>query len=308
MRRFLFILVLALSWAFLAASAQAQDTPVLSNLEISLWPEFDQPEMLIIYRGLFAADTPLPLPVEFSIPASVGQPTAVAYVGEGGQRLNQQYTTRVDGDSLIVSFELSTLGFQLEYYAALPVDSAGQRDFAYSYVADYPISALNLEIQEPPSAQAFVVDPAPGLVTQESDGLTHHFVEVGSLAQGETRSWTVTYQKADSALTIESLAPAPAPTAAASPLGEETNGSSVVIFIVAFFALIAVGGGAFWLGRRTQPAQQAPPPSIRRSKRRGSGGRSSERIEETSFCHQCGTSLRFDAVFCHACGATVRRP
>ncbi len=316
MRRFFLNLVLGL--AFLAGSVQAQETPTLSTLELSLWPEFDRPEMLVIYRGLFATGTPLPVAAEFRIPARAGQPTAVAYVGEGGQRFNLPSTTRVEGDWLVVSFELPTLGFQLEYYDALAVDPAGQREYAYTHTADYPITELSVDIQVPPDAQAFALDPAADAVVQEADGLTYHLVKTGSLVQGETRSWTVTYQKTGSALTIESLELVETPTEAATPATEAGDQSNVAIFIIAFVALVAVGGGAFWLGRQTQAAPEATPPPARQSKRRGSGrgrkGSGPERPqpspsfgEEAVFCYQCGAEMRPDSEFCHKCGASVRR-
>ena len=103
--------------------------PTISSLEVSLWPEFDHPEVLVIYRGRLDADTPLPVPVEILIPAGSGGPSAVAYVTPDGQRFNQQYTTREEGDWLAISFDLEAQGFQLEYYDALPVDSTGQREY-----------------------------------------------------------------------------------------------------------------------------------------------------------------------------------
>ena len=81
--------------------------------------------------GVLAGDTLLPVPLEIRIPASAGQPTAVAYADQGGQTFNQPYTTRVEGEWLVVAFELNSLGFQLEYYAPLAIDSAGQRSFTF---------------------------------------------------------------------------------------------------------------------------------------------------------------------------------
>lgn len=308
------ILILTFCVVILSGPVLAQDVPVLSDLEISLWPEYDRPEVLVIYRGLFAEDTPLPVPVEVSIPARVGQPTAVAYVGEGGQRLNQEHTTRIEGDWLVVAFELSTLGFQLEYYDALPADSAGQRQYTFAHVADYAITDLNLDFQVPPTAQDFALEPPADSVITESDGLVYHLVNAGSLAQGEERSWDFAYQKDNEELTVSAFVqpetPVPAPSAAAGG----TDDSTVLIFLVAFVALIAVGAAAFWLGRRTQPLQPEVPASPR-SKRRGSGRGSQVQHQllplsggqEALFCHQCGAELRADSDFCHKCGTAVRR-
>ena len=306
-------LTLAFFVLVLSGTVLAQDAPVLSDLEISLWPEYDRPEVLVIYRGLFAEDTPLPVPVAISIPARVGQPTAVAYVGEGGQRLNQPYTTRVEGDWLVVACELNTLGFQLEYYDALSADSAGQRRYTYTHVADYPITDLNLNFQVPLTAQDFALEPPADSVITESDGLIYHLVSAGALAQGEERRWALAYRKDNEELTISAFAQPGTPVPAPSPATGGTGNSTVLIFLVAFVALIAVGATAFWLGRRTQPLPPEIPAS--RPKRRGSGRGSEvqpQRLslsggQEALFCHQCGAELRADSDFCHKCGTAVRR-
>jgi hypothetical protein len=293
--------------ALLAWPAGAQDEPTLTSLELALWPEFDQPEVLVIYRGLFAPETLLPVPVEIRIPARVGQPTAVAYVGEGGQRFNQEHEARLEGDWLVVSFELPTQGFQLEYYDALPVDAADRREYLFSYTADYDLDTLNLEFQVPPTAEEFTLEPPTDSVVPETDGLVYHLVEAGSLSQGETRSWTFSYQKADSDLTVSAFVqdatqepPAPTVTTAA-------DNSTVLIFLVAFVGLVAVGAAAFWLGRRAQPISEVPPAAPRRRKRRGSGRGTPPPREESAFCYKCGAELRLDSEFCYKCGAAVRK-
>lgn len=322
MKRFLLTVTLCLIVLSVPAVARdgpssSGDTPTISELEIAIWPEFDRPEVLVIYRGVFAPDTVLPVPVEIRIPADAGQPTAVAYVDEAGQRFNQEYTTRVEGDVLVVSFDLGTLGFQLEYYHALPIDSAGQRLYTYAYTADYGITALNLEFQVPSSAEGFLLDPAADSAAREADGLTYHLVEAGQVAQGETQSWTFLYQKDNSDLTASAFTSPGESTPPALAAAASGDNSAVLIFLVAFVALVGVGTGAFWLGRRAEPIPQTAPPPGRQSKRRGSGQISgSERQpaspspsprQEKRFCHKCGVPLRPDSDFCHSCGAAVHR-
>lgn len=316
MKRLSLLLVVVLAiWAW---PALAQDAPTLSNLEIALWPEYDRQEVLVIYQGEFAPETPMPLPVELRIPARVGAPTAVAYAGEGGQRFNQEHTTRVEGDWLVVSFQLPTPGFQLEYYDALSIDSEGGRTYAYSFAADYATEALGLEFQVPPTSDGFALDPPADSVAPEADGLTYHLVQVGQVEKGQTESWTLAYQKADSDLTVSSLIQpdAPAPVAPANPVPAAVDGdnSTVLLFLIAFVALVGVGAGAFWLGRRTQADTGMAPAPSPRPKRRGSGrGQGDQRLggpssggSESMFCYKCGEQLRSDSDFCHRCGAEVR--
>jgi hypothetical protein len=313
MKRNLVFLVFILM--VLALPVRAQETPTLSTLDIALWPEFDRPEMLVIYQGALAPETPLPASVELRIPARVGQPTALAYVSED-QLLTLQFVTRQDGDWLVVAFELPTLGFQLEYYDdRLSIDSSGKREFSYSYHPDYPVANLTFQAQVPPDADEFVLEPPAGFVTAGDHGLDYHTVAVGSVEQGQELAWSLSYQKAGSKLTQDILFPeavsSPVP-AQPVPSGQEDN-SNVLIFLIGFVVIVAVGGGAFWLGRRTQPLPEPLPTTPR--KRRGSGhglpddsaqapflGRS-----EGLFCYRCGSELRPGADYCQKCGAAARR-
>lgn len=305
------VLLLIFALVVLARPVSAQSEPKLESLEISLWPEFDRPDMLVIYRGLLSAGTDLPAAVEFRIPARVGEPTAVAYVDAQGQRLNQQYTTSVDGEWLVVAFELPAQGFQLEYYDPLSVDADGKRSFGFLLVADYDVATLGLEFQVPPTAQEFALDPPADSVTQQADGLTYHLSTVASLERGQERSWTVSYVKSDAGTTSDLLFAEQTPSAPAAEVG--ANDSVAPIILGGFVALVATGAAGFWLGRRTQPP--APVPAASRPRRRGSGRGSPSMGAEASlrgsqpaqFCHRCGTALRPDGEFCQGCGAEVRR-
>lgn len=309
------VLTLALLCAALAVwPVRAQETPTFATLEIALWPEYDAPEMLVIYRGVLAADTVLPVPLEIRIPASIGQPTAVAYADESGQTFNQPYTTRVEGESLVVELELDSLGFQLEYYAPLTIDSAGQRSFTFDYTADHPVEDLRLEAQVPFAADGYALEPDSGASAQDAGSLTYYRVAAGSLVQGETRTWTITYANPGGVLTRDALAPASETqqTPAPAPVSQTEDNSTVIIFAIAFVVLVAVGGGAFWLGKQTQPA---PEPAVSpQRKRRGSGRGATEREgrlspvrgDQARFCFRCGADLRPDSEFCHKCGAEVR--
>ena len=310
------ILVVCLAlWAAPASAAErsgqvpAQGALALASLTVELWPEYDAPKLLVIYRGQFAAETSLPLPVEFRIPAEAGQPGAVAYLGEQSDLLSLDYTTRTEGDRLVVAFELPTRDFQLEYYTPLPGSPApGQRTFTYTYTADYAVAALDLRVQEPLSSQSFKLEPAADSVVQEADGLSYHLVATGPLRQNDTATWSVSYQKTDSSLTAGAFQPTVMPTASAlPPTSAENKGvSGTLIAVVALMALGAIGAGAFWFGKRAQPVPLPTAPS----KRRRGGQRSrpaQSKMQDAGFCFKCGARLRSDADFCHQCGAPVRK-
>lgn len=277
--------------------ALAQELPALSSLTISLWPEYDDPSLLVIYRGQFATGATSPLPVEVRIPAEAGQPAALAYLDDTGQLLTLEHTTRAEGDRLVVAFELPTRDFQLEYYVPLSGSPApGQRTFTYTYTADYAVATLNLKVQEPLSSRGLKLEPAAASVRQEADGLSYHLASAGPLKQTGTATWTISYEKTGSGLTIGAEPPAAIPPAAQGD-GKQVPG--VLIAVLALVALAAVGVGAYWLGRRAQPA---PSPAASSKRRRGRPA-----VQDAGFCFKCGARLRAGADFCHQCGAAVRK-
>jgi len=283
----------------------------MTSLTISLWPEYDDPALLVIYRGQFAGDASSPLPVEFRIPAEAGQPGAVAYLAEQGDLLTLEYTTRTEGAWLVVAFELPTRDFQLEYYTPLPGSPApGQRSFTYAYVADYAVAALDFKVQEPLSSQGFKLEPAADSVEQ-IDGLSYHVTTAGPLKQNGAATWSISYEKTDSGLTVGASGSEPTETPTAAAVSPAASGagkgvSGILIAAAALIALAAVGVGAYWLGKRAQPA---PPPAAPSRRRRGGQKRrpAQPAAQDAGFCFKCGARLRPDADFCHQCGAAVRK-
>ncbi len=259
----------------------------MTSLTISLWPEYDEPALLVIYRGQFAGDASSPLPVEFRIPAEAGQPRAVAYLDEQGDLLTLEYTTRTEGDWLVVAFELPTRDFQLEYYTPLPGSPApGQRTFTYTYVADYAVATLDLKVQEPLSSQGFKLEPAADSSCEEVDGLNYHVTTAGPLKQNDTATWSISYEKTDSGLTVGASGsePTETPTAAAvSPAapGAGKGVSGILIAAVALIALAAVGVGALLAG------QARPAGSTAGSAEQAAAGRA-----EKASCPACRAGCR----------------
>ena len=300
------LLSLILALGGLVPGVVAQDSLELESLSIALWPEFDQPEMLVIYQGSLAPETALPAAVEIRIPARVGRPTAMAFLSAAGERLNQQYTTRVEGEFVIVSFELTATGFQLEYYDDLPVQDDLVREYDFAYTADYAIADLSVEFQLPRTGEGLTVEPQEGVAQAGTDGLLYHRLQREAVEAAETMAWTFRYEKRDDELTNPPSSQAGAvPTQVAAPAGTtgDDGNSTVLIFVVAFVALIAVGAAAFWLGRNTRLPAGEPAAGAGRS---GRGPLSQRQALDVAFCYKCGAELRPDADFCHKCGAPVR--
>ena len=128
---FVWICVLVLFLLPLKVIAQAQEEINLSTVKVDLWPEFDQPQMLVIYHVALAADTSLPAQVTLRIPDHVGEPNAVAVRQPNGGLFNVNYTRQVSGGWSLISFTATTAEMQIEYYDDLEREGS-TRFFAYT--------------------------------------------------------------------------------------------------------------------------------------------------------------------------------
>jgi len=296
---------------FLAASslsggglALAQEQPIIDTLNLSLWPEYDRPGLLVIYRGQFAADAPLPLPVEFRIPVQAGQPSAVAYIDEQGDPIQQEYEVQTEGDWLVITMELPARGFQLEYYLPFPSTAGntaetGRRSIPFTYTADYAVTGVNVDVQEPRGVTGFVIDPPAQSAAPEGDGLTYHVATVGPLAQNDSASWTISYERTTPGLSLQA---GPAPTA--SPAVTGRKGMSGWLIALAVVTMLGIGAGSYWIASRSSTPSRSPGLAGRPRAREGAKARAAA---GAMFCHQCGTQLRSGAEFCQQCGAAARK-
>ena len=82
MRR-LFMMMTLLIVFFIPAPVNAQGEVHLSLLSVDIWPEYDQPAVLMIYHLTLASDTSLPASLSVRIP-SESQINAVAVVDPVG--------------------------------------------------------------------------------------------------------------------------------------------------------------------------------------------------------------------------------
>lgn len=296
------IAALALLWPELPALAQDAEPVRLSALEIALWPEFDRPELLVIFQGRLADDVPLPAVLTLTIPQEAGEPHAVASVDEDSQRLDAQYDLQAAGGAIKVTYtSLEHRTFQLEYYLDALQVKGKRRQFTFRYQLDVPVDDLVLVVQQPSGAASVALNP-PAVETYSGFAdLTYYRLPLGPVDAGEVVEWQVGYAKSASLI-----------------------GIVVVVGLVLAVSLWIVGS------RRSVSRRRVTKPPRRKKRKDRKGARSrprsaslarasppqsaqpaqSAKLEKSrapsfpsiGFCHQCGTPLKEDALFCHRCG------
>ncbi len=280
---------------FLPLFIRAQNQVHLSSLQVQLWPEYDQPSMLVIYDFKVPDGTSLPLDLPIRIPKS-GNLVAVASQGNGNTLVNAEYTGPVaSGDWQTVTVKLQTAtDYHLEYYQ--PIDRSGTvRQFSYLWPGDYQIDDLSVSVRMPVDTTQITTDPLL-TQTQGSDGTTYFQKDFGSLPAGQQFTLDVNYTKTTEKLSV------PQPTVQPSePLSTALGRvmfSNYVPYLLGGLGVILIAGALVYFWRTTRKGKS----SLR--KRHPS---QSEATESEVYCHQCGTRAQKGDRFCRVCGTRLRQ-
>ena len=289
-RRFL-LLLLAISLLVISAGtshalAQAENEPEgFKAVRLLLYPEFDDPRLLVILRGETVGAT-APTKVRFLVP-SAAEMHFTGSIGVGGQYSSSQPQREPseipDWDE--ISYELTTDVFLVEYYDPIII---GQPDktISYEYRWLYPISHIHVMVQEPRQSSNYSVSPE-GNSSTGSDGFAYHMYDYYDLDDEPPLSFNVTYVKSN-------------PLPSLSIEDDAGNTALIVITIVGLCALIA--GGYIWMVKSRPRSRAARRRAVQSAPVRGPGDIQLPR----RFCDQCGQSLEESSRFCSYCGTKLQ--
>lgn len=288
--------------------------PAIETLQIDMWPQYDNPQLLVIYRGSLAAPTDERL--RFLLPAGA-ELNAVAYLTDDNRLVTLQSETVVEGDQQIIAFTPETTEFQLEYYLDV-IGPGPERSFTVDIgVGDQPVGELSIAVQEPVGASDLTGAPPLSGPTPGFQGLDFYTRELQDVPAGEALRQTVTYTKTDDTLTASQLAPPTAEAAAPPPaagsefgtnLSEGTASRSwpaVAAVAVIVVAVVMLGIGA-WRARSVEPALPAAATRSRRPRPSAAPAEGAQPTAGARFCHACGAEFAPGDRFCAECGARRR--
>lgn len=288
-----------LTWTSIAL---AQETPSLENLRIDLWPEYDDPGMLVIYKGILSPEVTLPAELTFSIPVESGKPFVVAVGPDASSVAEVVYNTQVMGDWIEVSFIATTPAIQLEYYDPRLEKDGAERKFNYTWLGDYSAKDLLLQIQHPLAASNVSISPPMGNVIQGDDGFLYSLIEVGAVEAGSPFDVGLTYQKETDELSIQSLQIQPSATITPGS-GNFENLNRWWVWLLVALGLVLIGGGGYWYWRLGREGASVKKRRHRRPASQSGGGAASG---TAIYCHQCGKRAESGDRFCRSCGTALR--
>lgn len=302
----LLLALIVFSVLHLPTSVRAQGETRLSALTIELWPEYDQPTMLVILRGTLTPETTLPASVTVHIPASANGPHAVAMQDANGQLTDAQFVTTSQANSLAVTLQATLPSFQVEYYdSALKIEGEA-RQYAFAWTADFVVTAATLRVQEPVNARNLSGEPPLALAGASDFGLSYYTASLGALTAGQAITAQINYTKPDAQLSVAQVTAQPSVATPVLVMAQPTAMSEAQLqqWLAIALLLVSIGlvslGFLFWRRTRAAPAQPRG--------RRSANNLPSAPLPATAtkFCTQCGQSVGPEDRFCYHCGSAVR--
>ncbi|CAG0977392.1 hypothetical protein ANAEL_01530 [Anaerolineales bacterium] len=296
MRKCFLILTMAILLVF-PSIASAQGQIVVESVAVSLLPEYDKADMLVINYITLSSDTTFPAQFDVRIPADANVHTiAVGASSETVTDQGIQSTTRKDGDWLVVSITVTGPAIQLEYYDPGLKKDGSQRSYFYRWLSDYDVTNFDVSLQQP-----FEAENLKSSLSLRDGGITndmqYYLSNVGTVPAGKTFSFDLSYQKSTDSLSVSHLEIQPV------EVDEDTPGrvslNDYLPYMIGGLGLIMIVGGFLYYrqsGRST---------SSKKSRRRRVDR---EENESGVYCAQCGTRARAGDRFCRTCGSRIRHP
>jgi hypothetical protein len=289
--------VLIVCLAVWAAPTAAQGPGLaIDQASLRLWPEYDDPGLLVILSGTFTGTGAFPQKVAFPVPAGArGIQATVA--AANGDLLSQPWQI-VDGK---LTYTLPEPAFQIEFYVDRPA-SGNLRDISYTLETAYPIKNLAVSLQQPARATGFAATPQPEQSLQGSDGFTYYVINRADVAAGARLPFNMRYTKNDQGLSVaqaklDTTAPASAPVTPSASAGGLPQWLPILLIALGVAAM--AGAIGYWFLRVRPEDAPAPAPARKRPAHSQKANAASKAV----FCTQCGRQLAAADRFCANCGA-----
>lgn len=281
--------------------ASAQEVPTIETLHVDLWPEYDKPDMLVIYRLELSSDVSPPIKLNFRIPVEAGEPHAVAIRSADGSLLTAPYERSIDGEWAVISLLATMPGIQIEYYDPLLHKDNTHRSFQYTWLGDYPVESLTIQVQQPFDASALGIIPTETGVFSGSDGYNYYTLNLGNQPLGEEQIISIQYTKSSDQLGVERL-----PVQPVKPIRSSISGRMNLNYIpwgLGILGLSLLTGGIYWYW---QLGKKLPKTNSPRNRSTSKQKKSEPTIDETVYCHQCGKRAALGDRYCRSCGSKLR--
>jgi hypothetical protein len=270
----------------------------LEQLLVEIWPDFDQPSVLVLLTGAIPED--VPLPVEVTLPIPLGATiNAVARVTSDDIRDDIEFDAGTAGQ---LTFTVPNRRFQAEYYIPYTADG-NRRNYTFNWLSDLTIAEFLVRVQQPSLATSMTMTPAATNVSTGAYGLQYHHLAASSLSANQPFSLEIGYELVRSQLSIEVVETQP--TLPNEP-GDPGFNWPIMIAVAGGATILVAAVWFVMSNRRPKRRTIKPKPTRRATPRRAVGPAPKRRVTRSNFCHECGQPADPDDRFCSKCGTALK--
>lgn len=295
MRKWILIILLGIFFVF-PNFVFAQSNLALTNVSVQLWPEYDQPSMLII-TDFEVPVTTLPVDLTFRIPKDANLIAVASYTADGSLANAVFEGPRDDGEWQAFTITLDSTAARFEYYQPITFNG-NQRIFSYLWDGAYAVDAFNIRVLEPADTTSLTTTPVLASIEQK-EGLKYFHGDPVKLASGEQFALNLEYQKSSAALIASPQGVQPA-----APVDENTPGrvslNNTLPYLIGGLGVIMIVGGLVYYLRSGNNG-------VKKSRRRQHANANTEEGDSDVYCAQCGTRAHSGDRFCRVCGSRIRQ-
>ena len=312
MKRCIFALVFIISIGIPWSGVRAQTPLEIDQLQVDIWPEYDRPEVLVIYHMIIAANSTLPAQVSLRIPKAVNSPYNVAMKDVDGMLYNLKYDQVVEGNWLKISFTAASTELQVEYYDPGMTVEGNTRQYDFQWPGDYRVDNMNFRIQQPFNASNLQLTNGSLKIANSAlgdDNLTYYSVPIdGAIDAGTTFDVPFSYTKPDDTLSYTKTGQPVTPSTDTAPGTGLVPPNNILVFGLAAGVVLILVGFVWYLNQRRLMISAGMAGGRRRhySSPKPRKDENPVSFGDIVFCHKCGKRANSQDAYCRSCGAKLR--
>ena len=205
MRKIVKVLVLTLfvTMSGVFPVSAAENPLTVTSAEISVMPEYDTSDVLVLYalRYVNNSDEPYAGEIRFPVPKETTNNIVKEDIPNSDSHLNVRVEDHGDYAELVWTpagaiEPKASYPIHLEYYYN-PLPGTGEKTFEYRFIAPTAVEKASIGVLQPLKATDFKMDPSGIMMGQTSDGFNTYGLDRSGLKPGDEIKFTVSYKKDD---------------------------------------------------------------------------------------------------------------
>ncbi len=235
---------------FVPSSLAAQGSELAwKDLDLQVWPEYDDPRVLVIYNGTLTniSGKEYRGRVYFNIPKgiTVNEIQMACEIVNGGHQC-QPYEIEDKGDYQVLSWKLTRpvapgedYPVWLEYYYN-PLTGSPDKTMTFDYIPYYKTENVKVTVKEPLKSTNFKIDPAPTSTGQDGEGFNNYIYNFQNIDANTPVKLNISYTRSEKKPSVEKANPNTNQQKPSDPLGTSAWKKPEVLVPVALFVIVLI--------------------------------------------------------------------